>query len=121
MHGVVEIKKLAEGADVREGDPGSWRTALHKAAYWGHAHTIQTLLDLGVPLNAQDSDGDTALHDAARFGHVEVVKQLLNARGIDIGLSNRQGLDALGLAKEYGKRDVADALEQFKRGGGSRL
>ena len=28
---------------------------------------------------------------------------------------------ALGLAKEYGKRDVADALEQFKRGGGSRL
>ena len=121
MHGVVEIKKLAEGADVREGDPGSWRTALHKAAYWGHAHTIQTLLDLGVPLNAQDSDGDTALHDAARFGHVEVVKQLLNARGIDIGLRNRQGLDALGLAKEYGKRDVADALEQFKRGGGSRL
>ena len=122
MHGVVEIKKLAEGADVREGDPGSGRTALHKAAYWGHAHTIQTLVDLGVPLNAQDSDGDTALHDAARFGHLEVVKQLLNARGVDIGLRNRQGLDALGLAKEYGKRDVADALEQFKRnGGGSRL
>ena len=28
---------------------------------------------------------------------------------------------ALGMAKEYGKRDVADALKQFKRGGGSRL
>jgi len=80
------------------------------------------LVDLGVPLNAQDSDGDTALHDAARFGHLEVVKQLLNARGVDIGLRNRQGLDALGLAEEYGKRDVADALEQFKRNGGeSRL
>ena len=30
------------------------------------------------------------------------MKQLLNARGVDIGLRNRQGLDALGLAKEYG-------------------
>jgi len=30
-------------------------------------------------------------------------------------------LDALGLAKEYEKRDVVDAIEQFKRNGGSRL
>jgi catalase (peroxidase I) len=114
MHGTVEILPLAEGADVTEGDPGSGRTALHKAAYWGHKHSIPTLIKLGVPLNAQDSEGDTALHDASRFGHYEVVEMLINARGIDIGIKNRRGFDALGLAREHQHLEVAKLLQSSK-------
>jgi ankyrin repeat protein len=45
MHGVVEILPLAEGVDVDAGDAGSGRTALHKAAYWGHAHSIKLMVE----------------------------------------------------------------------------
>lgn len=54
--------------------------------------------------------GDTALHDAARFGHAEVVQLLVCAPGAKIGLKNHKGLDALELAVEYGKAEVANMI-----------
>mmetsp|Transcript_25770 Transcript_25770/g.41245 ORF Transcript_25770/g.41245 Transcript_25770/m.41245 type:complete len:406 (+) Transcript_25770:91-1308(+) len=111
MHGVVEILPLAEGVDVDAGDAGSGRTALHKAAYWGHAHSIKLMVEaLHADPNRQDSVGDTALHDAARFGHAEVVQLLVCAPGAKIGLKNHKGLDALELAVEYGKAEVANMI-----------
>jgi ankyrin repeat protein len=113
MHGVVEILPLAEGVDVDAADAGSGRTALHKAAYWGHAHSIAVMINtLAVDPNRQDSEGDTALHDAARFGHAEVVRLLLGAPGAKIRLKNSRGLDALELAVDYGKPEVADMIRQ---------
>ena len=115
MHGVVDILPLAEGVDVNAGDPGSGRTALHKAAYWGHAHSVPILIQtLRCDPNRTDSDGDTALHDAARFGHVEVVKALLAAPGMKVGAKNNKGLDAHALAVDYGKPEVAELIRRAK-------
>jgi hypothetical protein len=115
MHGVVDILPLAEGVDVNAGDPGSGRTALHKAAYWGHAHSVPILIQtLRCDPNRTDSDGDTALHDAARFGHVEVVKTLLAAPGMKVGAKNNKGLDAHALAVDYGKPEVAELIRRAK-------
>ena len=49
-------------------ESSSGRSALHKAAYWGHEQLTQVLLkDYKLDANVQDNDGDSALHDAARF------------------------------------------------------
>ena len=118
MHGVVDIMPLARDVDLNAGDAGTGRAAIHKAAYWGHAHTTKTLTqDLRVDPNVRDADGDTALHDAARFGHVEVCKLLLATPGIETGIKNGKGLTALALAEDYGKPEVAAML----RAKGSRL
>ena len=52
-----------------------YRSALHKAAFWGHVEAVGYLVNVdkaGSTLNIQDYNGDTALHDAARFGHLRV-------------------------------------------------
>ena len=78
MHGSErEVRRLAPLADPTEVEATSGRTALHKAAFWGHSHLVPFLAECGVPVNAQDFNGDTALHDASRFGHTKVVEQLL--------------------------------------------
>ena len=111
MHGSVGImKRLADAADVHEAEASSGRTALHKAAFWGHIEAVRYLVeDVKLDPNTQDDLGDTALHDAARFGHLEVAEQLVKA-GTDLTLTNAAGHNPLALAKEYGKQDLAALL-----------
>jgi ankyrin repeat protein len=83
---------------VQAVERNSGRTALHKAAYWGHHELCRILLqEYGLDPNVQDFNGDTALHDAARFGHVKVVEHLL-AGGIDVTKKNKAGQDAAAVA-----------------------
>jgi ankyrin repeat protein len=92
-------------------EPNSARTALHKAAFWGHAHIVPWLLappptGCGLDPNAVDFNGDTALHDAARFGHTDVVNQLLE-HGASVYIKNKQGQTPAATGIENGK-DVAE-------------
>ncbi len=111
MHGSVGImKSLVDSADVNEAEASSGRTALHKASFWGHIEAVRYLIDeLQLDPNVQDLMGDTPLHDAARFGHEEVVRILLDANP-DCTIRNRAGLNAKGLAIEYGKEVVAKLI-----------
>jgi len=112
MHGSLEHvqRARASGADVNELEASSGRTALHKAAFWGHTHLIDYLVtDCKINPNVQDHDGDTALIDAARFGHAGVVEQLLKG-GADKSLKNKAGKDALAISNDQGKPDVAAML-----------
>merc|ERR1711871_563415 len=104
MHGRLEfVEKYAKaGADVNGKESDSGRTALHKAAFWGHSHVIEFLLDVSsigqsVNVNAIDFNGDTPLHDAARFGHKDVVRHLMNA-GACTHIRNRKGRNPLDTA-----------------------
>merc|ERR1711937_339610 len=47
MHGSVGAmrKAVAQGADVNSTESTSDRTALHKAAFWGHTKTIEYLVN----------------------------------------------------------------------------
>ncbi|MEQ8837443.1 MAG: peroxidase family protein, partial [Lacipirellulaceae bacterium] len=111
MHGSLGLmKRLAPDADVHQAEESSGRTALHKAAFWGHIEAVRYLVDeLKLDVDAQDQLGDTPLHDAARFGHLEVTKILL-AAGPTLELQNAAGLTALNLAVEYEKDEVAEAI-----------
>merc|ERR1719265_1344146 len=103
MHGSKErMKEFEAQTDVNETEATSGRTALHKAAFWGHVDTINYIVGLKADINLQDYNGDTALHDATRFGHEGVVDALL-AAGADKTIKNKAGQDCPLLAKEYGK------------------
>jgi len=111
MHGsLAKVTELAPKADVQSIEVGSGRTALHKAAFWGHDHLMDLLLNtLKVNTDVQDYNGDTALHDAARFGHAGVVKHLVDARA-NTQAKNREGQTPLDVAIEYAKPKVIAVL-----------
>ncbi|XP_049769394.1 ankyrin repeat domain-containing protein 65-like [Schistocerca cancellata] len=75
---------LAAGADVgaRSGDG---ETALHRAAWRGHAEVARLLLSAASDPNARDMWGLTPLHLAAYHGHAEAAAALLQA-GADRGV-----------------------------------
>jgi len=107
MHGSTQrMQKPALIADVHEREADSGRTALHKAAFWGHIQTVTYLLDeLKLDPNVTDFSGDTALHDASRFGHKLVIDKLL-AAGADPNKKNKAGKSSADLAEEYGKDPI---------------
>lgn len=113
MHGSVGAmrKALAKGADPNSVEATSGRTALHKAAFWGHIDTVKFLVNgcQVKTVNPRDYNGDTPLHDAARFGHLEVVQALLSA-GAHPALTNAHGKDVTAVAMAYDKPDVVALL-----------
>lgn len=116
MHGSLErMKEMFNddslSLDVNSLERHSKRTALHKAAYFGHSHVVDFLCSIKVNVNAVDGDGDTALHDASRFGHVEVVQTLLNAEA-DRSIVNHDGKSPLDLAQANGKTLVVELLDK---------
>ena len=112
MHGSLDRCKehAAAGANVHAVEASSSRTALHKAAFWGHEGIVAYLLDeCKVDANATDSNGDGALNDAVRFGHAGCVSMLL-AAGADKAVTNSQGQDAAGVAAAYDQAACAALL-----------
>lgn len=109
MHGSLEkVQKLAAHVDVNATDASSGRTALHKAAFWGHTHVVSYLIDAcKVNLNPIDFNGDTPLHDAARFAHEGVVDYLLMSKA-DISIRNKDGRTPLEVALEYSTTSTAN-------------
>lgn len=110
MHGSLKrLKELEAKADVHFVEKTSGRTALHKAAYWGHIETVKFLVkDCHLDPNVQDYDGDTALHDAARFGHVAILEFL--APFTNLALKNGRGLTCEGVAADMAKYQIASHL-----------
>ncbi|GLD94007.1 hypothetical protein PINS_up002618 [Pythium insidiosum] len=69
---------LARGANVHMGD-GSGNTALHKAAYLGHADCVEILLRHGARLSAQNLMRQTACDLAEIFDRKDMVELLSTA------------------------------------------
>merc|ERR1712195_277267 len=75
-----KLRKLSSVADVHSLEKSSGRSALHKAAFWGHTHILKFLVsDCKIDPNVQDMYGDTAMHDAAKLGHLSCVDALLSS------------------------------------------
>jgi len=111
MHGsLLTCQKLAPLADVHALEKSSGRSALHKAAFWGHDLMVKFLThDCKLNINAQDFNGDTPLHDAVRFDHPALVQILLDARA-DTSIKNKNGLDVLSLARQYNHTKIIQLL-----------
>ena len=113
MHGSVD--RMREIYKTKNVDPyalelTSKRSAMHKAAFWGHILTINFLMDeVRMDVNQQDFNGDTALHDATRFGHLDVVEALLRG-GANPMIKNGKDENVIELALKQDKFDVAQSI-----------
>jgi hypothetical protein len=114
MHGSFDIvKSLGDKVDVNEAEPTSGRTALHKAAFFGHTQTVQYILSKGAKINVQDYNGDTPLHDGVKHDNPGVVEVLVNA-GADQTIKNREGATALDIARHHGHKKIESILQKSK-------
>ncbi len=83
--------------------------ALRQAAAFGHADTVNALLDRGTDVNARAWNGYTALHQASSHGLPKMVALLLS-RGADPELRNEGRWTALSLAAVRGHVKTVEAL-----------
>jgi len=67
-------------------------------------------------VNEPSNNGFTPLWRAACWGHLDVIKWwIASGREIDLGKPGEVNMtDAIGVAKERGKREVVSVLERFK-------
>ena len=89
------------------------RTALHLAAFEGHAAVVKELCRAGAPVGAGAKDQTGALHFAAMKGHCEAARALLNA-GAPLNAKTRKGLTALMIASKGGHLDLVRLLLKRK-------
>jgi ankyrin repeat protein len=92
--GVQLLLKHRARADARD---ARGRSALHEAAFAGHAEIVGVLLGAGADVHARDAEGRTPLLEAARGGRLPALQALLAARP-DPLVRDAHGRDALILA-----------------------
>lgn len=85
------------------------RCPLHIASLLGHFTVVRRLLNKGVDISTQDSDGSTALHHAVDRGHKEVAELLLE-NGANIAAGDDHGRTALQQAVFRGHGEIARLL-----------
>jgi len=93
-----EIVEAAGACDLKTActtkDPKTGNVALHIASQNGHMSTVERLLSLGVPVNAQNGKGQTPLHMSVEYDFYFVSKALLDAKA-DVNIENKDGNKAI--------------------------
>lgn len=84
---------IAAGSDLNIPDPFGGSSPLISAAVFGKPEMAKVLIEAGVDLNFQNTDGSTALHTAAFFCRPEIV-QLLLEKNVDRTIKNKYGATA---------------------------
>lgn len=70
---------------------------LHVGVYWGFEKIFDSLLETGIDISSQDSNGATALLMAAKYDHEEGVQVLLS-KGADVNAKDDSESTALDFA-----------------------
>ncbi|WP_341955330.1 ankyrin repeat domain-containing protein [Microbacterium sp. LWH13-1.2] len=116
-HVAVVERLLAAGADPRRTIGLMRGTAVHDAAYFGHADVLRSLLAGGRTSAAADVDaqgpynGLTALHDAVWHGHIDSARAIIDA-GASLTLRTHAGLTPKDLASLYGYDELVNLLAE---------
>lgn len=85
-------------------------TALHWAAYKGHADLIRLLMYSGVDLEKRDNFGSTPLHLACLSGNINCVRILCQKRQLDLEPQDQNGKTPIMLAFSHQNHEVVKLL-----------
>ena len=110
--GVQLLLKHRAGANARD---RHGRTALHEAAFAGHAEVVGVLLGAGADVHARDDRQRTPWLEAARGGHLPVIERLLPQRP-ELQARDAAGRNALALACGADRADLALVQRLFELG-----
>ncbi|WP_170868307.1 ankyrin repeat domain-containing protein [Desulfatibacillum alkenivorans] len=109
---------LRQNPDLAKQKDRFGRTLLHWAGEYCNVDAFAYLMDYGIPVNVQDSEGNTALHLWAE--HNDAVKALL-AKGADAAIKNNMGripLHFVGLQYTHSS-DINALIKMHIMAGGS--
>jgi len=84
------------------------RTAIHRAAGYGHTSVVLELIAAGYNPLAASHTGRIPLHDACQGGHVGVLQELLTYGGLE--LTDKRGQTPLHVAAYHGEAQCAQLL-----------
>jgi|EP00670_Eutreptiella_braarudii_P001380 ankyrin repeat protein len=108
--GMGVLSLLKNKVDVNCVDGGG-NTPLHYASSNGQLEVVKVLLEQSdIDVNIQDNYGRTALHWAACCGHLDIVKALRDNSHVQTQIKTNLGKTAFEVAKQYGRRECAAAL-----------
>lgn len=85
-------------------------TALHWAAYKGHADLMRLLMYSGVDLQKTDNFGSTPLHLACLSGNLTCVRILCEKNNLDLEPKDKNGKTPLMLAQSHRHSDIVKLL-----------
>ncbi|CAO3615828.1 unnamed protein product [Cunninghamella echinulata] len=85
------------------------KTALHKAAYYGHYHIVKYLQSKNANIHQKDKDGWTALHNACARGYLPIVR-LLISNGARVDVRSKMGHTPLINAASKGYISIVEYL-----------
>ncbi|MDK1020880.1 MAG: ankyrin repeat domain-containing protein [Candidatus Hydrogenedentes bacterium] len=105
----VELLLRAKPRIIVTRTSGHEWTLLHMAASGGNPKMVELLISKGAQVNALTTDDKTPLHYAAGKGHLEIARTLVG-NDADVTLVCN-GKTALDLAKDHGRDEVIDFLQ----------
>ncbi|CAO3628540.1 unnamed protein product [Mucor fragilis] len=104
------IQCLVEEYAVRvDSTDNEGETALLKAAYNGHYHVVEYLLDSNANIHQKDKDGWTALHNACSRGYFRIVRLLVD-RNAKVDVRSKMGHTPLINAASKGYMSIVEYL-----------
>lgn len=92
-------------------------SSMHVAIFCGHPETVKLLLECPNidPNIKEDETGDTPLMTAIMHDQEECFDLLLKHPKIDVGIENKHGRTALGVAKQRNKQNYITKLENYHK------
>lgn len=98
---------ISQGADVNIRDKNGW-TPLHFAAQSQSVKIASRLIEHGAEIDARDVEGNTPLFRAVYcYSNDGAMIELLRKHGANPYFENSFGNSPIGLARRFGKKDVA--------------
>ena len=115
QYGQIECAKLLieHGANLVHNDMTN--TALHSAAYGGHAHVVEYLIkEKGMDVNQKNKANRTALFQSITQGHNSVAKGLLRLGADPNVLLGKDNETLLHVAVREGRKEIVSMLLEAK-------
>lgn len=85
-------------------------TPLHLCCQWGLEQVVQTLIEHGADVNAQDAEGKTPVHVAIQNQHSQIISLLLCHPNIDLNKRDKRGLTPFATALTVRNNKAAQAI-----------